>query len=198
MKQKEKGFTLIELLVVIAIIAILAGILLPALNQAKEKAKQADCTSKLSQIGKAFFQYAMSFDDAYPQTSGTKGQFLNDSSGDALDLLRKQDLLIDPKGYICPSVGGSAQKINTPLGKYVSYDWCNGLQGGSATLSPVSCDGEENHSTTGRFVRGDGSVGVANGLSKTSKWPNDETFYKFCKGSKVPTIGKYSAQKSPN
>ena len=200
MKQKAKGFTLIELLVVIAIIAILAGMLLPALNQAKEKAKQADCTSKLSQIGKAFFQYAMSFDDAYPTSTdaGEGGDWLGSSSGDSLDLLRLQDLLTDPKGYICPSKGGSAQKINKPLGKYVSYDWCDGLQGGNATLSPVSCDGIDNHTTTGRFVRGDGSVGVANAKSKKDKWTNDSTFYKFCKDESAPTIAKYKAQSAPS
>ncbi len=117
-RRKENYFTLIELLVVIAIIAILAGMLLPALNKARAKAREISCVSNAKQVGMYYVFYTDSYGGMMPYTkqeavySSSKTTFVDNvisllqrAAGKEADATRRDEL------FECPFLTGSTNEL---------------------------------------------------------------------------------------
>mgnify|MGYP003572252279 CR=1 FL=1 len=125
-KNRKKGFTLIELLVVVAIIAILAGMLLPVLSKAREKARRVNCAGNLKQIGLSLLMYSGDFDGFFNNRVAT--------TGSNWEPLNTERYIQDGKVWACPSRTEVLTMCSDSAYRYIG----SGLKDDNANATSVS------------------------------------------------------------
>jgi len=178
MRKWLSAFTLIELLVVIAIIAILAGLLLPALARAREESRRKSCNSNIGQIVKACTTYQEPNGDYFPahwdgfnddgghDNQGTSSREIYEGMNNPMQsiALLYPAYVDNPKVYRCPSTNDkpaiTVWYVNAARQNvfYENWDWQNGTNNDATdhdgvTLPGIELSGEDHNQNNISFVQ---------------------------------------------
>ena len=189
--KRRKGFTLVELLVVIAIIALLMGILMPALAKVRAIAYQLVCGTNLSGLGKAMRLYAGDYEEKYPITENA-GSAVWDATNQSNArggtittcfylLIKKYD--VSPKNFVCRGDGAPIFEFTadgtgtdpSPVNFELEEAWDFGDTINGDTRPGKYCSYSMHH-PFGKFAMGESSPPSAPLMADRNPWLDEKAF----------------------